>query len=132
MSRPPRPAEVCRLLLQAIGTSDGRRRKRKRDTTPDALGLAIKRWLLEEVVRYDPESRDFEAWLLDCARGPGPPAGPFAEGSPGAVLAMGRSVLEEWRLAIASPGFLAWLNRGAPSDDRQSDSDQGDSRAAPD
>jgi hypothetical protein len=30
---------------------------------------------------------------------------------------MARSILEEWRLAGASPGFRDWLERGAPSDD---------------
>ena len=36
----------------------------------------------------------------------------------GAVRAMAREIRDEWRLAQASPGFLEWLSRGAPSDDR--------------
>jgi hypothetical protein len=51
---PLRPAEVCRALLAALDASEGRRRRRKRDTTPDAIGLAIKRCLLEQAVREDP------------------------------------------------------------------------------
>jgi len=35
-----RPAVVCGQLLAALAASDGRRRRRKRDTTPDAIGLA--------------------------------------------------------------------------------------------
>ena len=38
-----RPAEVCKALLAALDAADGRRRKRKRDQTPDGIGLAIKR-----------------------------------------------------------------------------------------
>src|SRR5690606_22702639 len=48
VSTPPaRPADFCRGLLAALDASEGRRRRRKRDTTPDAIGLAIKRELLE-------------------------------------------------------------------------------------
>ena len=39
----PRPSDVCRQLLQAMDASEGRRKRRKRDTTPDALGMAVKR-----------------------------------------------------------------------------------------
>src|SRR2546422_5226163 len=40
---PARPGEICRELLAALDASEGRRRRRKRDTTPDAIGLTIKR-----------------------------------------------------------------------------------------
>jgi hypothetical protein len=43
---PLRPAEFCRQLLATLDVSEGRRKRRKRDTTPDAIGLAIKRDLL--------------------------------------------------------------------------------------
>lgn len=99
-----RPAVLCGQLLRAMEASEGRRRKRKRDTTPDAIGLAVKRELLEAAVRADPEPEGFEAWLLERA-------------TEGAVLAMARSVLEEWRLAAASAEFRHWLSRGAPSED---------------
>lgn len=110
---PPRPGEICGLLLRAMQASEGRRRKRKRDTTPDATGLAIKRWLLEEAERCDPDPGAFESWLLERSTSSGPETTP-----PGARLAMARAVLEEWRLACASPGFLDWLSSGAPSEDR--------------
>lgn len=106
-----RPRAVCQGLLAALEATEGRRRRRKRDTTPDAIGIAIKRGLLESAVREDPDPERFEQWLLDyCTR-----AG--SGNSPGSVAAMARSVLEEWRLARSMDAFKAWLDRGAPSDD---------------
>src|SRR5256885_10377305 len=51
----PRPAQICRELLNALEASEGRRKRRKRDTTPDAIGLEVKRDLLERAVAADPE-----------------------------------------------------------------------------
>ncbi|MGH7644153.1 MAG: hypothetical protein ACREMR_01070 [Gemmatimonadales bacterium] len=107
-ARPPRPAEVCRQLLASLGAAEGRRRKRKRDTTPDALGLEIKRLLLEEAARADPDPDAFEAWLLERS---------LAEPASGPARAMAMAILEEWRLAGASGAFADWLRQGAPSDD---------------
>lgn len=103
-----RPADVCRALLAALDAADGRRKSRKRDQTPDAIGLALKRQILERVVEENPDAQRFEAWLLD-----------YSQSSPssGAVAAMARAVLDEWRLAHAMGDFKAWLDRGAPSDD---------------
>lgn len=92
-----------------MDAADGRRRKRKRDTTPDAIGLALKRELLVQVTRADPDPEEFEPWLLQLLEG---------LEDPGAARAMGRAILEEWKLACASPSFQAWLERGAPSADR--------------
>ena len=36
-----RPAAVCRGLLDALEASEGRRRRRHRDTTPDALVVTV-------------------------------------------------------------------------------------------
>jgi hypothetical protein len=44
--QPLRPADVCKALLAALEASEGRRRKRKRDQTPDMIGLSIKRSLV--------------------------------------------------------------------------------------
>lgn len=119
--RPPRPAEICRLLLAALDAAEGRRRRRKRDTTPDAIGLSIKRTLLEEAVRADPDPAAFEGWLLDrCTSAgsrAGAPGGPPAASGP--VRAMALDLLGEWRLAQTSPAFRDWLGRGAPSDDAE-------------
>jgi len=111
LHQPPRPAEVCRELLATLEASEGRRKRRKRDTTPDAIGLAIKRDLLDRAVAADPDPQDFEAWLLEQCAAAGP-----AEGG---MRAMALSIFEEWRLALdaGGAGFREWLAQGAPSDD---------------
>jgi hypothetical protein len=110
-SNPPlRPAHVCKALLAALDAAEGRRKQRKRDQTPDAIGLSVKRAILERAVRADPDAARFEGWLLDCAS----EADALAAS---ATHAMAHAVLEEWRLAHAMPEFAAWLERGAPSDD---------------
>jgi hypothetical protein len=106
-----RPADVCRALLAALDAAEGRRRNRKRDQTPDAIGLAIKREVLESVVHDDPGPELFESWLLEYVEKK------ERNHSPGAVSAMARSVLDEWRLAHSMNDFKAWLDSGAPSDD---------------
>ena len=106
-----RPAQLCRELLEALAASDGRRKRRHRDTTPDAIGMQIKRTLLESAVRDDPEPERFEAWLLERCL-----AAPPSE-SVGAYRAMALDIVAEWRLAQASPDFRSWLEGGAPSDD---------------
>lgn len=107
-----RPAEVCSQLLAALEASEGRRRRRKRDTTPDSIGLALKRTILEETVRQDPEPDAYEQWLTNrCLVLP--------EAS-GPLLAMAREVLADWHLAQQSVHFRSWLQQGAPSDDATS------------
>jgi hypothetical protein len=107
-----RPAEICRRLLAALDASEGRRRRRKRDTTPDSIGMAIKRTLLEETVRGDPDPDAFEGWLLErCVSAQFGPSGP--------VRAMALDVLAEWRLARTSGAFRSWLEQGARSDDAE-------------
>jgi hypothetical protein len=108
-----RPADVCRALLAALEASEGRRRNRKRDQTPDAIGLAIKRDLLQRAVADDPQPEAFEAWLLNY------PATCKSRELAGPALAMARAVFEEWRLAHSLGEFRRWLEQGAPSDDAQ-------------
>lgn len=106
-----RPREVCRALLSALEASEGRRKQRKRDQTPDAIGLAVKRELLQHAVDEDPSPEQFEAWLLEY---------PLTRATPdlaGPSLAMARAVFDEWRLAHTSAEFRHWLEHGAPSDD---------------
>ncbi len=112
-----RPADVCRELLEALSASDGRRRRRQRDTTPDAIGMAIKRMLLESAVRADPEPERFEQWLLEQCL-----AAPPTEAL-GAYRAMALDIATDWRLAHASTHFQQWLEHGAPSDDARSEDD---------
>ena len=101
---------MCGELLAALDASEGRRKRRKRDTTPDAIGLEVKRELLERAIAADPEPAAFEAWLLEQCRAAG--------GAEGGVRAMALSIFEEWRLAHDAASFREWLARGAPSDDR--------------
>lgn len=104
-----RPSDVCRELLATIEASEGRRKRRKRDTTPDAIGLGIKRELLERAVATDPDPEEFEGWLLEQC---------LVDGrDDGGRRAMALSIFEEWRLAHAAESFRDWLARGAPSDD---------------
>ena len=104
-----RPGDVCRELLAALEATEGRRKRRKRDTTPDAIGLAIKRDLLERAVAADPDPDAFEAWLIETCRSAGAAAG--------GGRAMALSIFEEWRLAHEAESFRNWLSQGAPSDD---------------
>ena len=106
-----RPADVCRALLAALEASEGRRRKRKRDQTPDAFGLGIKRELLQRAVEDDPQPEAFEEWLLNY------PLTCEAPELAGPASAMARAVFEEWCLAHSLGEFRLWLERGAPSDD---------------
>ena len=109
--REMRPADVCRALLAALDASDGRRRQRKRDQTPDAFGLAVKRDLLQRAVEDDPHPGAFEEWLLNY---------PYTCNAPelaGPAFAMARAVFEEWRLAHSLGEFRRWLEEGAPSAD---------------
>lgn len=108
---PPRPAEICRALLAALEASEGRRKRRQRDTTPDAIGIAIKRALLEQALEDDPGADQFEAWLIDYCATNSPNA------AIGTLRATAIQVLEEWRLAHQLPQFREWLAQGAPSRD---------------
>jgi hypothetical protein len=106
-----RPVYICAHLLHALDASDGRRRRRKRDTTPDSIGLSIKRELLEGAVRDDPDPDVFECWLVQRCEA--------SAGGSGAARAMAIAVLEEWHLAQISGAFRNWLETGAPSDDTE-------------
>ena len=118
-----RPAGICRRLLAALDASEGRRRRRKRDTTPDGIGMAIKRKLLEETVRDDPDPEAFEDWLLEHCLSAGRTEGGTGiselSAPSGSVRAMALDVLAEWRLAQMSGGFRTWLEEGARSDDAE-------------
>jgi hypothetical protein len=104
-----RPAKVCSRLLAALDASEGRRRKRKRNTTPDSIGMAIKRGLLEETVRNDPDPERYEQWLLERCQ-----TSPEVSGS---VRAMALEVFHDWQLAQTSAVFRSWLEQAAPSED---------------
>jgi hypothetical protein len=108
-SAAPRPAVVCQQLLQASDASEGRRKRRKRNTTPDSLGMEVKSALLAAVIADDPDPEVFEAWLFARVQASGALAG--------GTRAMALQIWDEWQFALASGGFRAWLAAGAPSDD---------------
>src|SRR2546423_6099922 len=72
-----RPAAVCRHLLATLDASEGRRKRRKRNTTPDAIGLTMRRHLLEGTIQDDPDPIAFESWLLQRCQAVGLAAGPM-------------------------------------------------------
>ncbi|MEP7067012.1 MAG: hypothetical protein ABI889_13330 [Gemmatimonadota bacterium] len=109
------PVELCRGLLDALDASEGRRKRRSRNTTADAIGLAIQRGLLEAAVRDGPNADTFERWLLERC---------MAEGeSNGAHRAMALMIWYEWETASQASDVSAWLSSGARSDDRETVSD---------
>ena len=107
-----RPSEFARKLLRALDASEGRRKRRKRDQTPDRIGLDLRRELLERAAAEDPAPDEFEAWLLSQALN-APASGP--------VRAMCIQIMDEYRFAQRDPSFRGWLDEGAPSDDASAD-----------
>jgi hypothetical protein len=109
------PVEVCGGLLSALDASEGRRKRRSRNTTADSIGLAIQRGLLEDAVREGPSAEEFERWLQERC---------VAQGeSDGAYRAMALLIWHEWKLASETDDVSAWLTSGAPSEDREGSSD---------
>ncbi len=104
-----RPGDFSRQLLQAMEASEGRRKRRKRDTTPDKIGMDIKRDLLERAVEEDPSPEGFEGWLLEQVIRMPIGSGP--------VRALCIQILDEYRVAMYDPHFRSWLVAGAPSAD---------------
>lgn len=111
-----RPSEIAGSLLAALEASEGRRKRRVRNTTADSIGLGIKRDLLVAISTADPEPHDFERWLMDYCAAAGSADGP--------IRAMALSIWDEWRMAEESPDFRMWLAQGAPSDDREGSDNQ--------
>jgi hypothetical protein len=106
------PGEFCRLLLKALDASEGRSKRRKRDQTPDQIGMAIKRDLLQSAVVDNPRPEQFGAWLLGRS---------LAELASGPVQAMCSSILDDYQLAVRDSAFRTWLEAGAPSEDAAHD-----------
>jgi hypothetical protein len=105
----PRPADFARSLVAAVDASEGRRRRRKRNTDADRIGLDIKRDLLARAAEADPEPGAFEGWLL---------AQVLTADASGPVRAICAEILDEYRMARGDPAFAAWLAAGAPSEDQ--------------
>ena len=105
-----RPGAFCRFLLKALEAAESQTRRRKRDQSPDRVGLGIKRELLEQAVGADPEPEAFEDWLMEQIV-----LAPHA----GSVRAMCEQIFLEYRMAARQPDLAAWLASGAPSDDAE-------------
>jgi hypothetical protein len=104
------PAELCRGLLAALDASEGRRKRRSRNTTADSIGLSIQRELLEMAVQDAPPADEFERWLMARCLEQG--------ASDGAHRAMALEIWHQWQLASTVDDVGAWLLAGARSDDR--------------
>ena len=105
-----RPGEFSRLALAALAASEGRRKRRKRDQTPDTIGLELKRHLLQRAAAADPDPEAFEGWLLGQA---------LAAPASGPVRAMCVEIFQEYRVAALDASFSRWLQQGAPSADAE-------------
>ena len=101
MSDAPEPLRPRDFALQLLGSGALAPRQRARDQQADRAGLDLKRRILGELVARDPEAAEIEAALMEAAEAAGPPAGPAR-----AVAVM---VLEEWRMASASPAWVELL-----------------------
>jgi hypothetical protein len=99
MSDAPISPRDFALLLLASG--DTLPRQRARDQQADRAGLELKQRVLREVAAIDPEPDDFEAVLFGIVEEVGPPTGP--------TRAIALSVLEEWRAACLTPGWVEHL-----------------------
>lgn len=100
------PGDYCELALQAIEVSEARRKRRKRNTGPDAIGMEIKRELLRQGAHDRPEPEEFEAWLMEQV---------MQADAPGAVRAMALEVLADYQTACDYHSFSGWLAEGAPT-----------------
>lgn len=102
MSDPPdeplRPRDLALLLLASGELSP---RQRARDQQADLTGGELKRRVLTELIARDPDGPDLEAALLEIVAAFGPPTGP--------TRSVALSVLDDWRQAAASPGWVAHL-----------------------
>ena len=105
------PPKFARLCSPRLTPPKGAGANANAIKLPMPSGLSIKRALLERAVQDDPNPEAFEEWLLDY------PQKCATLESSGAVSAMARAVLEEWRLAHSLGEFRVWLEQGAPSDD---------------
>jgi hypothetical protein len=102
------PGEFCGQLLRALDASEGRSKRRKRDQTPDTIGMGMKRELLERAAEQNPPVGEFEGWLVEQV---------ISHSASGGARAMAGEILAEYRTALADPAFRAWLAAGAPSAD---------------
>jgi hypothetical protein len=93
-----RPRDLALLLL---ASGDLLPRQRARDQQADVAGLELKRRLLDRLAAIDPEPAMLEPTLLAIVNAFGQPMGP--------TRALALSIVEEWRIACATPEWMAHL-----------------------
>jgi hypothetical protein len=103
-----RPGQFCQFLLRTLEASEAQTRRRKRDQTPDHIGLAMRRALLERVIADDPDPSQLERSLMEQI---------LLSPAPGPLRAMAMLILDEYRFAATQPELTAWLKAGAPNAD---------------
>jgi hypothetical protein len=103
-----RPRDLALLLLSS---EELRPTKRKRNQTPDVVGLELKRGLLQRIADLDPESGDLEATLARLIDELGPPPGPIR------ALAIG--FRDDWNGLAGNPAWLEQLREEAAREGRE-------------
>ena len=103
------PREFC-MLLKGV---DQQPPRLSRDLEPDFIGIDLKQRILDAVIADDPPAEEFERALLEAADSLDIPAG--------SARGVCSDVLQEWRMAHASPGFMDWMRAeaAAPSGPRR-------------
>jgi hypothetical protein len=93
-----RPHDFALLLLASGELAP---RQRARDQQADVAGLNLKRRILEEIARRDPEGDEMEAALLAIVEDLGPPTGP--------TRSIAQTLKEEWEAACITPELVSHL-----------------------
>jgi hypothetical protein len=97
-SPPLRPRDLAVLML---ASRDLRPRIRARDQQSDRAGLDLKRRVLDNLVRLDPEPDALVGALARIVEEIGAPSGP--------TRAVARSFQEDWQAALVAPDWITHL-----------------------
>jgi hypothetical protein len=101
MSDPIAPLRPRDLALLLLASGELAPRLRARDQQADLAGLDLKRRILDALAARDPEPEELEGALLAIVEELGPPTGP--------TRSVALAVLEEWRTASSTPGWVEHL-----------------------
>jgi hypothetical protein len=93
-----RPRDVALLLLNS---GELLPRQRLRSQTPDAVGLELKRRLLQSLVALDPEPAELDTALERLVLEGGTPVGP--------LRALALAFRDEWQALPANPQWIEYL-----------------------
>ena len=112
-----RPREFALLLLSS---GELLPRQRLRSQTPDAVGLELKRRLLQSLADLDPEPTELDETLAHLVNEGGASAGP--------LRALALSFRDDWQALPASPEWIEFLQSEAA---RQNERGNGRGRDLP-